>query len=624
MGVSVRHNARLAALVGLAAAVMTVAWFARALQSGSPADWAWCVLVATVGVLQLFVLRDSRAPLMVADEHGVRVRRGETWSGLRWQDIEHVDVQSPRSWLRDGRIVVHPRVAAADAVPAELTSEPSAVGIHEGGSSTPGTEAYVVPLARTTRLTYDGTTGDLVADLDSLASGRVPVLVLSRLEPGQPAAAGQEEEATPVDVAEGCADAEQPEGDPAPQTLDPYADELEEVAVPVGRDRQSDVTELSDATEEVEQTDAGEDVPEPAERGRWAAYLSRVVTRRRRGQEDAQPAEAPLAQDADPGDAEQVHAERADAEPVPAAEGASEPGFDPVAPGRETRPAARSEVVRESVRTLPATPAVPAQRSIGTPLVVSRVDDFAVTEPQPVREPLIGPLVAAARNRARLSIDVLSERTRIRPHVLECIEVDDFAACGGDFYARGHLRTLARVFGLDAQQLLDLYDDNYATPEIEARQVFEAELASGIGGGVRTTSTGPRWSLLVACVIALASVWGMARVFNDTPQELVSPAPDVVDSAGLAAGAEPSKAPRMTLAPLEVAAEGVSPQVVVRDRDGRILWAGKLASDQRQQVIGLAPFEVTASNGGAVKVWFLGKAKGAVGESQEAASRQFG
>ncbi len=218
---------------------------------------------------------------------------------------------------------------------------------------------------------------------------------------------------------------------------------------------------------------------------------------------------------------------------------------------------------------------------------------------------------------------MLSERTRIRPHVLECIEVDDFEACGGDFYARGHLRTLARIFGLDPQQLLDLYDDHYAKAEIEARQVFEAELATGIGGGVRAAHTGPRWSLLAACVLALVSVWGVARVFNDTPQELVSPAPNVVDSAGLAK-ADAAQAPKLTLATLEVFAVGASPQVVVRDRDGRILLASELGEGQRQQVIGLAPFDVTASNGGAVKVSFLGKPKGTVGDSQAAGSKQFG
>jgi cytoskeleton protein RodZ len=536
MGVSVRHNSRLAAIVALAAAVMTVAWFSRALQTGAVLDWLWCIVVAAVALLQLLVVRDGRAPLMVADEHGVRVRRGETWSGLRWQDIEHVEVRSPRSLLRDGQIVVHPA---------------------EGGDPEV-TEAYVVPLARTTKVEFDDLSGDLVADLDALASGRVPVLVLTRIEPDVP--------------------------EKAPRT---------------------ETAELPPATDEAEKQELV--AKARSERGRWASLFGKPPA-----------GETPE----DPESVEVVAAEAAESE-APTAEQVAEPGFEPVDPARETLPAARSEVVRDSVRMLPNPPAIPSQRTSDSPVVVARVDDYATSEPKPAQDALIGPLIAAARNRARLSIDTLSERTRIRPHVLECIEVDDFEACGGDFYARGHLRTLARIFGLDPQQLLDLYDDHYAIAEIEARQVFEAELATGIGGGVRAIRTGPRWSLLAACVLALATVWGVARVFNDTPQELVSPAPRVVDSAGLASGNEADN-PKTTLAPLEVTAVGASPQVVVRDRDGRILWAGKLVEGQHQQVIGLAPFDVTASNGTAVKVAFLGKAKGTVGDSAVAASKQFG
>jgi hypothetical protein len=550
MGVSVRHNSRLAALVAFVAAVMTVAWFSRALQSGSLMDWVWCVVVASVGVLQLLVVRDGRAPLMVADEQGVRVRRGETWSGLRWQDIEHVEVQSPASWLRDGQIVVHPRVVSAEEALLRDADEDAATGEAVAPGGTPVVvEAYVVPLARTTKVEFEGLTGDLVADLDALASGRVPVLVLTRIEPEAP------EKATSPEKAE---------------------------------------------------------KPDRAERARWTGRLGKA------GPDDSaedtadEPDARPLDEVADEAPAESAQVEE---EP--------EPEFEPVDPGRQTLPAARSESVRDSVRMLPHPPAIPAQRTADIPVVVARVDDFVVTEPKPASEALIGPLITAARNRARLSIDTLSERTRIRPHVLECIEVDDFEACGGDFYARGHLRTLARIFGLDPQQLLDLYDDHYAKAEIEARQVFEAELATGIGGGVRAAYTGPRWSLLAACVLALATVWGVARVFNDTPQELVSPAPNVVDSAGLAQ-ADAAKTPKMTLATLEVSAVGASPQVVVRDRDGRILWAGKLAQGQHQQVIGLAPFDVTASNGAAVEVAFLGKPKGAVGDTTAAGSKQFG
>ena len=82
------------------------------------------------------------------------------------------------------------------------------------------------------------------------------------------------------------------------------------------------------------------------------------------------------------------------------------------------------------------------------PLVI---EDF---EPHPAYDPVIGPDLAAARTRVGLSVDELADRTRIRPHVIESIEVDDFTPCGGDFYARGHIRTLARVLGKDPAPML--------------------------------------------------------------------------------------------------------------------------------------------------------------------------
>ena len=513
MGVTLRHNARLAATGALLAAVVAVAWFSRALQTGSVGDWLWCAALSAVGVLLLLVVRDSRAPLLLADEQGVRVRHGEAWSGLRWSDIEQVEVRSPSRWLGDGRVVVRPRLEAD--------------------------ETYSAPLGHLTRVVADGLTGELVPDLEALSGGTVPVLVLAR-----------------------------------PRS-----------------DRRADPEGAADAQARVEDESS-----------------------------DAEPQEATGQE----------------------AEQAVEPEIEPVAPERKTRPAARAEVVRDSVRMLPSPPAIPHQRGADSPVIVARIADEAPVDEVPIdgvpillgsaeestppKEPVIGPLVAAARHRARLSIDTLSDRTRIRPHVLERIEVDDFGACGGDFYARGHLRTLARMLGLDTDALLALYDQRYASPAIEARQVFEAELATGIAGGMRGSQTGPRWSVLVAAVVVLAGIWGVARVFNDTPQELVSPAPSVVDSAGLA-HAQPAgrpSAPRSTLAPIEVRAVGASPQVVVRDKDGRILWAGRLAQGQRQQVIGLAPFEVTTTIGQAVEVRYLGKPRGTVGGSQVAGSKQYG
>ena len=122
------------------------------------------------------------------------------------------------------------------------------------------------------------------------------------------------------------------------------------------------------------------------------------------------------------------------------------------------------------------------------PLVI---DDFEV---EPAADPVVGPELVAARTRIGLTVDQLAERTRIRPHVIESIEVDDFAPCGGDFYARGHLRTLARVLGVDAAPLLRAYDDKYADAPINPRRVFEAELATGVQ---RRHPLDPGWPELV-------------------------------------------------------------------------------------------------------------------------------
>ncbi len=70
----------------------------------------------------------------------------------------------------------------------------------------------------------------------------------------------------------------------------------------------------------------------------------------------------------------------------------------------------------------------------------------------------IGGALAEARSEAGLSVTEVSERTRIRAAIIRDIERDDYAACGGDFYARGHIRAIAKVIGTDPVPLIAEYD----------------------------------------------------------------------------------------------------------------------------------------------------------------------
>jgi cytoskeletal protein RodZ len=87
----------------------------------------------------------------------------------------------------------------------------------------------------------------------------------------------------------------------------------------------------------------------------------------------------------------------------------------------------------------------------------------------------VGEALTQARAQAGLSVDELSERTRIRGTVIRSIEDDDYEACGGDLYVRGYVRALAGAVGIDAQPLIREFD--------QGRANGAHERANGAAGG---------------------------------------------------------------------------------------------------------------------------------------------
>ena len=89
----------------------------------------------------------------------------------------------------------------------------------------------------------------------------------------------------------------------------------------------------------------------------------------------------------------------------------------------------------------------------------------------------IGEALAAARSQAGLSISQVSHQTRIRETIIREIERDDYAHCGGDFYARGHIRSIARAVGADPGPLIAEYDTTRRCPSpVSAAEAFRPVL----------------------------------------------------------------------------------------------------------------------------------------------------
>ncbi|HEX7994614.1 MAG TPA: helix-turn-helix transcriptional regulator, partial [Streptosporangiaceae bacterium] len=93
----------------------------------------------------------------------------------------------------------------------------------------------------------------------------------------------------------------------------------------------------------------------------------------------------------------------------------------------------------------------------------------------------IGEVLAAARHEAGMTVSDVSDRTRITRTIITAIEGDDYAGCGGDFYARGHIRSIAKAVGADPGPLIRQYDGarQQATvgPGPQLEQAFAGQFA---------------------------------------------------------------------------------------------------------------------------------------------------
>jgi cytoskeletal protein RodZ len=150
----------------------------------------------------------------------------------------------------------------------------------------------------------------------------------------------------------------------------------------------------------------------------------------------------------------------------------------------------------------------------------------------------VGEALAEARGQAGLSIAQVSQRTCIRETLIRGIERDDFSACGGDFYARGHIRSIARAVGLEPEELVHEYDVTHGDPHtITAADVFQP--STPIRLKERRT---PNWTVAMVLVLALVIGYGIYRV--------VAPGPSAHDvAAGSSPTAHPHSSPHKSVAP---------------------------------------------------------------------------
>jgi cytoskeletal protein RodZ len=126
----------------------------------------------------------------------------------------------------------------------------------------------------------------------------------------------------------------------------------------------------------------------------------------------------------------------------------------------------------------------------------------------------LGQFMKGARESAGLSIDELASRVSIRIGLLIEMEKNNFIHCGGDTYAKGHLRNIAVHISVDPQTLVDLYNEEHST---ESRKIHDMLVENNVTRiPTERKSISPK-TLAIASIVVLAAIAaGQIIISNST------------------------------------------------------------------------------------------------------------
>jgi cytoskeleton protein RodZ len=234
----------------------------------------------------------------------------------------------------------------------------------------------------------------------------------------------------------------------------------------------------------------------------------------------------------------------------------------------------------------------------------------------------VGQALRQARTKARLTVEQVSAATRVRAPIVQAIERDDFSRCGGDVYARGHIRMIAAEVGLDSVPLVAQFAEQHGdrpapTP---SAPLFEAER-------IRPERRGPNWTAaMVAAIVAVAgfagftafrshdSSGGAAKDSTAKQAEGARPATATNHpSPGTSAGSTPNPSnSAIAAAPhdkvtVRLSAVDDKSWVSAKAHNGKLLFDGILGKGQSKTFQDGQQVDLILGNAGAIELYVNGK-----------------
>lgn len=234
----------------------------------------------------------------------------------------------------------------------------------------------------------------------------------------------------------------------------------------------------------------------------------------------------------------------------------------------------------------------------------------------------LGELLQSAREESRLSLDDLARATSIRSGLLAQMERNDFSQCGGDIYAKGHLRNIAPLIGLEAGKLINLYNQEHS---IESRSLNDL-LAENSITKVPVEKKTISWKTPAAVSIFALIIFIIVRIIisnvDSSSPAIANPSPTATVSATPSPSPEASTEPGLSGVKLSISAPRGSSLIHIV-ADGQTLEKGSIFQGESKSFEAATSISIYFSNPAGLDVTLNGELLAPLGGQNEEVRRTF-
>lgn len=224
----------------------------------------------------------------------------------------------------------------------------------------------------------------------------------------------------------------------------------------------------------------------------------------------------------------------------------------------------------------------------------------------------------AAREASGLTLEQVAKKTNIRIGVIQDLEKNSVEVCGGIAYARGHIRSIAKVIKADGDLLVAEIE---AAQVSDSRKIIDQFYANNIADRPRVKKVMKFSTLagLAGAILGVGFVVAVALNNVTSTSEISEATPSTSPSASTSTPATSN------IAGVNLVLTGVSGKswIGITNEQGESIFDGQIKSGESQSFSDSTSLKVTVGNAAAVKVALNGVDLGIAGKYGEVARYKY-